>query len=170
MTGYGTLTGVTAEEFGAQVRQRREVRRLSRRDLAQRSGVSYGALDKLESQNPPKPRRVTAIDLAIALDWDVDDALAVLDYEPLSDDERAGLGNFNDLRTQLDRMWDELPLSQQAAIVALVRSILNPQAIPREASSPGPSRSDVNVQYFNQRGRSDEDGADDEQSPARRSD
>lgn len=132
MAGYGTLTGVTVEEFGAQVRQRRDARRLSRRDLAQRSGVSYGALDKLESPNPPRPRRSTAIDLARAIDWDVDEALALLDYKPLTDAERGGLSSVNTPREQLDRLIDELPLTQVAGLLALVRSIVHRQSLPAD--------------------------------------
>lgn len=137
MAGYGTLTGVTVEEFGAQVRQRRGVRRMSRRDLAQRSGVSYGALDKLESPSPPRPRRSTAIDLATAVHWDVDEALALLDYEPLSDDERAALAGINSPREQLDRLLDELPPSQVYGLLVLVRSMVNPQALPQADDDPG---------------------------------
>lgn len=112
------------------MRRRREARRLSRRDLAQRSGVSFGALEKLESRDPPRPRRATAIDIALALDWDLGEALALLDYDPLTADEQQELARLTNPRAQLDRMWDELAVSQQAAIVALVSAILNPAALP----------------------------------------
>lgn len=135
MARYATLTVVTVEEFGAQVRQRRETRRMSRRDLAQRSGVSPGAIDKLEGRDPPRPRRATAIDLALALDWDLTDALALLDYEPLTTGEQTELARINDPRAQLDRMWDELSPSQRVALVNLVSTILNPQALPTEGGA-----------------------------------
>lgn len=132
MPSYGTLTGVTVEEFGAQVRRRREVRRLSRRDLAQRSGVSYGTVDKLESPDPPRPKRTTAIDLATALDWDVAEALAMLGHEPLNEDERAGLVAVNSPREQLDRLLDDLTATQVTALLGLVRAIVHPQALPAQ--------------------------------------
>lgn len=134
MPGYATLAAMGAADFRAEVRRRRDAKRLSRDALAQLSGVSAALIEKMEMRDPPpKPRRTTVVDLARALEWDVDEALTLVDYPPLTDTERAELTRINSPRAQLDRLLDELPPQQLVGLLGLVRSMLG---LPPPADEP----------------------------------
>lgn len=133
MPGYATLRVMGAADFRAEVKRRRKAQRLARTALALRSGISAAAIEKIEMREPPvEPERETVIDLARALSWDVDEALGTVGYEPITEDERAQLGRINSPREQLDRLLDELPAAVVTGLLALVRSILNPRAVPQD--------------------------------------
>ena len=136
MPGYATLPIMGAEDFRADLRRRRSAQRLSRAALAQRSGVSAPTIEKIE-MGKSHPERETVIDLTRALNCDIDEALGAVGYEPLTEEERAGLGRINSPREQLDRMLDELPPSQVYAFLVMARSILNPRALPQADDDPG---------------------------------
>src|ERR1051326_9094168 len=103
MPGYATLPIMGAEDFRADLRRRRSAQRLSRAALAQRSGVSAPTIEKIE-MGKSHPERETVIDLTRALNCDIDEALGAVGYEPLTEEERAGLGRINSPLEQLDRM------------------------------------------------------------------
>lgn len=105
---------------------RSRLARLSR--LAGLTGVSESQIGNIEVQGVT-PGRTTVVDLAAAFgDWDVDEALRLAGYEPLSDDERAVLAKAGDPKAILDRLWPELSAVRQVAIVNLVRAIVDPQS------------------------------------------
>lgn len=93
------------------------------------SGVSWATIGKWESRtNPPKhPERPKVINVARALKWDPDEALALLGYSPMNDDERRFNRPPADAWDELARLWPRLSGSQQQVIVKLVAAILEPQ-------------------------------------------
>lgn len=131
---------MTVEELGAKVRAFREARRLSREDLARLSGVAAVTLERLEGRNPPKPKRPTLIDLARALEWDVDETLAALGHEPLSDLERTELGRRS-RESPVDELQALLPhLSpEQVWVLVHAASVMLRPDVPWQ-QNPGPDR------------------------------
>lgn len=63
--------------FGARLRELRKAKGISQRDLAERVGVDFTYLSKLENERLPAPSAEVIAALAGALDTDADD-LAVL--------------------------------------------------------------------------------------------
>lgn len=120
---------------------------MSRSQLARLSGVSESQIGNLEAQDVT-PGRTTVIDLAGAFPaWDVDEALKLVDYGPLTEDERAELARIHSPREQLDRLLDELPPSVVYGLLVLVRSIVNPQVLPQadDGTEGDPERRGVQV-------------------------
>lgn len=129
MATDGIIGRVTVEDFGARIREVRTARRLSRSELARRSGVAQATLERLEGKDPPQPRRATVIDLARALDWAIDDTLAELGYEPLTDAERAELRQqqrSGDPLQELNRVWPQLTGPQRWAIARTAAVMAEP--------------------------------------------
>lgn len=124
----GTI-GTMITPFGTELRQRRG--RMSRSKLARLSGVSESQIGNLETQGAT-PTRWTVIALAGSIPgWEVDDALRLVDEPPLTAGERAELAALTSPREQLDRLLDDLPASQVYGLLVLVRSVVNPQALPQ---------------------------------------
>lgn len=87
-------------------------------------------IERLESTNPPHPKRYTAIDLAYALGLDVDESLALLGYEPLSEAERNVLTPPVDPGKELDRLRASLTRQQIRALVYVAATMVNPRQWP----------------------------------------
>lgn len=118
-----TLTRVITA-FGTDLRRRRDAARMSRKNLARLSGVSESQIGNLELQGAT-PTRQTVIDLARALPrWDIDDALSLVGYGQLTDDEHAELAQISSPRAQLDQILDDLPGPHQVALLGMLRAFL----------------------------------------------
>lgn len=148
MPRYATMVRVTAEEFGAEVRRRRELHDWSRPDLSRQSGVSQQALLNIEngyggprSGDYPTSKRRTVIAIARALDWPVDDALHLAGHDPLADEERARLEAPPDaLRwRRLGELWARMTASQQKALVATATAMVDPDSAESDTPQPAPA-------------------------------
>ncbi len=114
--------------FGTELQSRRVAKGLSRPELAELSGVSAGAIEKIETfQLKNGPGRPTVIALAGALNWPTNDALDLMDEPPLAPYEPEptpmAITQPVDLLGEVVRRWPRLPLALQAAIVALCASM-----------------------------------------------
>ena len=116
------MLDVGLEEFANQIKRRRG--RMSQADLATLAGVSKSLIERLETKkaDAPKTGRYEAIDLATAVGWNPDEALALLDYPPMDDHDREYLA-ADAPRKRLDRIWPHLTRHQQHALVALVSAM-----------------------------------------------
>jgi DNA-binding XRE family transcriptional regulator len=112
---------VDASEFAKRVRERKDELRLSQVELADRAGVSTSTVTKLLGRYPHVPERVTAIDLARALEWDPNEVLRWLDRDPMTEGERSALvapvsATAERLKAML-RVWCRLPNSDQDVLM-----------------------------------------------------
>mgnify|MGYP003578772230 CR=1 FL=1 len=120
---------MSVREFALLVRECRvKTKRWSQDELADRSGVSRGLIQKLEGKNPPRPQRATVIDLSSALGLDIDKMLRLTGHEPLTKADRDRLPPPVDWWAELARQWPRLPTAIQKQIVALCAAIVGPQA------------------------------------------
>lgn len=114
--------------FGSELRRRRESRldRISRSRLARLSGVSESQISNLETQEV-EPHRPTVIALAAAVpNWDIDDALHIAGYEPLTDTERAEMAApAQDPRDEITEILPRLTDSRALALLYVARSMLD---------------------------------------------
>lgn len=123
-----TIRCVTAREFGKELRRRRDAQQVKRPALERMSGVSEDTIAKWESKNPPRsPDRGNVINVVRALDWEPNEALTLLGYRPMDEDERRFIRPPADPWEDLARMWPRLSGVLQEAIVRLVASVLQPQ-------------------------------------------
>jgi len=136
--GCATLRAVSAEAFGVEVQRRRLLLRMSRAKLARRAGLSPSGLANVEmgsnlggERRWSEPRRETVIDVAVALGWDADEALAMAGQETLHLLERErieAITKAGDSRDDLDRLWPSLSGPQRRAIVRVAETMIDPQA------------------------------------------
>lgn len=129
----GTLPDMAVEEFANRLRRLRTKAGLTQAALAEKVGLSFQAVQGYEDQkNPTKPRRPNAIKLARAVGWeDVDEALRLLDYDPLDADERAEPSDPH--RDRLNELWPYLTEQQRGLLVDLLASMI----VPHTAASKG---------------------------------
>lgn len=122
---------MTVEDFGKALLRRRTLRRWSRAQLQERSGVSESSISNYEVGKEGRfqqPGRYTVIDLASAFgDWDIDEALALVGEEPLSEEERAKLvkpapGEEGVALGDLAPYWDLLDEEVRQALLTLAAS------------------------------------------------
>jgi len=117
---------VSAEAFGAEVKQRRVLLRLSRRELARRASLSESSVKNVETGVGGRWRRETVVDLAVALEWEPDEALQITGYDPLTERERDHLGKVDRSRQVLDELWPTLTVKQRLAVLCVVTSMVDP--------------------------------------------
>jgi len=119
-------------EFADRLRRLRERAGLTQEQLAAKAGLSYQAIQSYETRsNPTKPKRLNVIKLARAVRWDPDEALELLGYELLDEDERAQ--PRDEQRDRLDEMWPYLTERQKTALTDLVASIAAQHPLPPKA-------------------------------------
>lgn len=127
-----------AVRFGDRVRQRAAELGLTQVELARRSGCSTSTISKLLGPHPRLPYRQTAIDLARALEWNIDATLLRLGYHPLSADEDAALSKMRvspvELLDALLMAWVKLTADQQAELVKMARQMPRPKHTTRRLS------------------------------------
>jgi transcriptional regulator with XRE-family HTH domain len=125
------------EDFAALILRCRKLQRMSQRALSDASGVAVATIQRLEGSDPPVPKRDTAVDLALAVGTDVDAALALLGYEPLTEEEREKVAPpIPDLSAQLGQLWPKLTPRQQQIVVALCASMADPHGPVAECGDP----------------------------------
>src|SRR5689334_9488035 len=74
-----------ARELGRQLRERREELNLTTRELAEKAGTSHTTVVRLEQGAYLEPRLDNLRALAIALELDAGDVLALADFAALAD-------------------------------------------------------------------------------------
>lgn len=119
--------GVAA--FADRLRRLRERAELTQEQLAAKTGLSYQTIQSYETRNnPTKPKRPNAIKIARALRWDIDEALGLLGYEPLDEDERAQ--PRDEQWDRLDDLWPYLTEQQRFHLVNLIECMVVKPAQP----------------------------------------
>lgn len=120
---------MSLEEFADEVKARRG--RLSQAELARLAGINVRTIERLESLRAAAPftTRKQAIAIALALNWEPNEALACLGYEALSARERARIGSTT-VDDKLDRFWPQLTGAQKEALVNLMATMVVPHAHP----------------------------------------
>lgn len=118
------------QEFANEIRERRGGR-ISQVQLAMLSGVSERTIERLEARGGDAPaiKRNTCIDLAAAVNWDPDDALALLGEKPMDKHERAYL-ETEAVHERLERLWRQLTPEQQQIAVAMIAAMVIAHAPP----------------------------------------
>lgn len=131
-----------AVEFGVRVRQRAVDLGLRQPELARLAGVSTSTIAKLQGSHAPMPTRPTAISIARALEWDIDEVLGWLGYAPLTEDGRAVAlapvpSTAERLKAML-RVWCRLSRSDQDVLMEVAALL----------ESRVPARSSTGVTLF----------------------
>lgn len=118
------MHAVGQAEFAEEI-QRRMVW-MSQRDVSVLSGVHESTIQQLLQKKAAAPRtgRKTAIALADAVGWPIDDALETLGLDPLTDHERQRLESTDVLLDRLHRLLPELTKLQLRRLVDLVASMV----------------------------------------------
>lgn len=119
------------------INNRRALIRMSQEALAARAGVSKSTVFRLGKPGQSAPSRTMAIDLAHAVGVDVDEALALLGYGPVSDAERALLSPAGDPWLELEALRSSLTVSRLWALVHVARSMVDPAAPMPSDGGPG---------------------------------
>lgn len=120
---WGEEVTVNATEFGRRVRRAAAAKypRHLREELAQSAGVSTSTVAKLFGSRPPWPTPRTVIALARALEWDVNETLAWLGYEPLTDEAQvevlASVPSMAERLKVMLRAWSRLSRVDQDALM-----------------------------------------------------
>lgn len=127
MVDCGTLRAMTsAGKFATELQRRREIKRLSRRRLAQQAGLSESGILNIELRGA-QPKRRTIIDIAVALNWDVDEALRLADEGKLSEGERALLSSSDQpLLSELAPYWEQLSERQRGLLLGTAQEFTRP--------------------------------------------
>ncbi|WP_344677340.1 helix-turn-helix transcriptional regulator [Saccharopolyspora taberi] len=122
-------------EFGRELQRRREIAGLSKRGLAERSGISEGRIRQLETgiqrvnrENvPARPSAPTVSRVAKALGWDVDDALTLAGLADAPLVPRAGRpsrGDLDDKMTQqMQEIWRQITPEQRDAVLRVMQAM-----------------------------------------------
>lgn len=131
---------MSLEEFAKQLLIRKG--RLSQADYAKLSGVGEKTIERLEKlakYGTPTSHtgRRNAMDLAHAVGWDPDEALALLGHEPLTSYEREYL-DTTAMQARFDRLWPKLTREQRRAVTNLLATMVfeyAPTADPRPSNA-----------------------------------
>lgn len=121
-------------EFGRELERRRTLAKLSKRGLAEKSGISEGRIRQLETgiqrinrqDVPVRPTPTTVSRIAQVLGWDVDDALALAG---LSDDPgiprgRPSSADADDgLTQQMQELWRQITPEQRDAVLRIMQTM-----------------------------------------------
>lgn len=128
-------------EFGRELSRRRTIAKLSKRGLAEKSGISEGRIRQLETgiqrvnreDVPVRPTPATVSRVAQALGWDVDAALALagLTDDPGIPRGRPSRADADDALTeQMQELWRQITPEQRDAILRVMQAM---------TYSPGPT-------------------------------
>ncbi|MGW1675962.1 helix-turn-helix domain-containing protein [Saccharopolyspora sp. NPDC002376] len=128
-------------EFGRELERRRTIAKLSKRGLAEKSGISEGRIRQLETgiqrvnreDVPVRPTSTTVSRVAQALGWDVDDALnlAGLANDPGIPRGRPSRADADDALTQqMEELWRQITPEQRDAVFRVMQAM---------TYSPGPT-------------------------------
>lgn len=114
---------MSLEDFAEQLRIRRG--RLSQAKLAVLSGVSESTIYGLDTKrgDAPQTSRNNVMDLAIAVGWDPDEALALVGYPPMTVADWTYV-QTTAVRARLDRLWLRLSTAQRRALVDLMAAMV----------------------------------------------
>jgi len=115
---------------------------LTQEEIAALAGVDPKTIERLDGvakrgKRGHRPSRKHAMDLADAVGWDVNEALALLDYDPLTAIEREFLDTTG-LRARLDTLWPRLTREQRRALVTLAATVVFKHA-PSSTPDPRPT-------------------------------
>jgi transcriptional regulator with XRE-family HTH domain len=114
--------------FGKEVVRRRTLQGFDQNDLARQAGLSPAGLRLIEQGSGVRgPKRVNVIKLAVALRWDPNDALRMLDDDdPVTNQEITTATRVSDPRDELDKLWPSLTEPQRWALVVTARTMRIP--------------------------------------------
>lgn len=112
---------MSLQEFADRIKRLRRRAGLTQTELAIAADMSPQMISKLENNKPPpETRRPNAIKLCRAVGWtNIDEALALLGYPPLDDDEQGEERTRRQLWFDLEKLWPRLDLATQQQIVDL---------------------------------------------------